>query len=286
MACADGQILKYDLAADAWKCAVDNTGAGAGSVTSVTAGVGLTGGTITGTGTIGLGTELTAVNALSTTGVVQRTGAGSYSTVTANAAASANTLVQRDGAGASAFNAVEITGTTSGTLTLNAPATVTPYTLTLPAAQGGANQLLSNDGSGVLSWVSALTNTLSSGQIFVGNGSNLATGVAMSGDATLSNSGALTLANSGVTAGTYSKVTVDAKGRVIASSSLTTSDITAPFGTPTDGQLLIGNGSGLTLANLTAGTGISVTNSAGGITISATSSGSVKDLPFSRFILL
>lgn len=38
--------------------------------------------------------------------------------------------------------------------------------------------------------------------------------------------------------------------------------------TPTNGKLLIGNGSGYTLANLTAGNGIVITNSAGGITIS------------------
>lgn len=40
--------------------------------------------------------------------------------------------------------------------------------------------------------------------------------------------------------------------------------------TPTNGQLLIGNGTGYTLSTLTAGTNVSVTNTAGGITISAT----------------
>lgn len=43
--------------------------------------------------------------------------------------------------------------------------------------------------------------------------------------------------------------------------------------TPTNGQLLIGNGTGYSLSTITAGTGITVTNSAGGITISSTSSG-------------
>jgi hypothetical protein len=42
--------------------------------------------------------------------------------------------------------------------------------------------------------------------------------------------------------------------------------------TPTNGQLAIGNGTGYTLANLTAGTNVSISNSAGGITISATPS--------------
>jgi hypothetical protein len=42
--------------------------------------------------------------------------------------------------------------------------------------------------------------------------------------------------------------------------------------TPSNGQLAIGNGSGYTLANLTAGTNVSISNTAGGITISATPS--------------
>ena len=42
--------------------------------------------------------------------------------------------------------------------------------------------------------------------------------------------------------------------------------------TPTNGQLLIGNGSGFALSTLTAGTGISLTNSAGSISISTSAS--------------
>jgi hypothetical protein len=43
--------------------------------------------------------------------------------------------------------------------------------------------------------------------------------------------------------------------------------------TPANGQLLIGNGTGYTVANLTAGTGVSISNTAGGISISATGTG-------------
>lgn len=44
-----------------------------------------------------------------------------------------------------------------------------------------------------------LSTTLSSANIFVGNASNIATGVAMSGDATMANTGALTIANNAIT---------------------------------------------------------------------------------------
>jgi len=43
--------------------------------------------------------------------------------------------------------------------------------------------------------------------------------------------------------------------------------------TPSNGQLLIGNGTGYTIANLTAGTNISIANTAGGISISSSNPG-------------
>jgi hypothetical protein len=66
-----------------------------------------------------------------------------------------------------------------------------------------------------------LTSTLASADIFVGNGSNVATAVALSGDATLSNAGALTLAtiNSNVGSFTLASITVNAKGLITAASS-------------------------------------------------------------------
>jgi hypothetical protein len=64
-----------------------------------------------------------------------------------------------------------------------------------------------------------------------------------------------------LTAGTWNASTI---GTLYGGTGLTA--------TPTNGQLAIGNGTGYTLANLTAGTNVSITNSSGGITISATPS--------------
>jgi hypothetical protein len=45
---------------------------------------------------------------------------------------------------------------TAGTITIQAPAPLTGFTLTLPQLQGGSGSVLSNDGTGILSWVTAM----------------------------------------------------------------------------------------------------------------------------------
>ncbi len=50
--------------------------------------------------------------------------------------------------------------------------------------------------------------------------------------------------------------------------------------TPSNGQLLIGNGTGYTASTLTAGTNITITNSSGGITIASSGGGSTIVFPF------
>lgn len=65
---------------------------------------------------------------------------------------------------------INLDGSISGTLTLQAAAVTTSHTLTFPGAQGAANSFLSNDGSGTLSWSTdvarkSVTNTFTAQQI-------------------------------------------------------------------------------------------------------------------------
>jgi hypothetical protein len=96
-----------------------------------------------------------------------------------------------------------------------------------------------------------LGTSLTSANIFVGNGSNIATGVAMSGDATIANTGALTIANQAVT---YAKIQNVAANTFLANatgSSATVQEIatnriplfaSAITGTPSASTFLRGDG--------------------------------------------
>jgi trimeric autotransporter adhesin len=161
---------------------------------------------------------------------------------------SAWTALAASGSGIVSFNGETGSSQTFATpgTSGNAPAwtsTSNTHTLNIPMASvtGVTAGLISKTEydafNGKLSAVTG--SSLTSGQMWVGNSSNQAAAVVMSGDATLSNTGALTLATSGVTVGTYPKVTVDAKGRVTAGTTLVATDIPAldwskiTSGTPT-----------------------------------------------------
>jgi hypothetical protein len=88
--------------------------------------------------------------------------------------------------------------------------------------------------SGNWSLVAASSTTpLASGNILVGNASGVATGVAMSGDATMANTGALTIANSAIT-----------NAKVSASAAIAFSKLAALTST----NILVGNGSNVATA--------------------------------------
>jgi len=194
--------------------------------------------------------------------------------------------------------------TTSGTITLGG---------TLNVANGGTGQTTYTDGQLLIgnSTGNTLTKaTLTAGaNITITNGAGgitiaaaaggTVTSVAASGGTTglsftgspITTTGTLTLGGTlAVTSGgTGATSASGARLNLLAAGSGANSDITSLTGlttaltigqggtgvatTPTNGQLLIGNGTGYSVAAITAGSGVSVTNSAGGITIAATGSG-------------
>ena len=142
----------------------------------------------------------------------------------------------------------------------------------------GVGEVLKADGTS-LSCVtdtsgSVVGSALNDTNIWVGNGSNQAAAVAVSGDATLANDGTLTLATSGVTAGTHTKVTVDAKGRVTVGASLVESDIPT---LSTAGKV---SGDAITSGTIAGSTAV---NTSGNITTSGnvTATGSVSSASLS-----
>lgn len=128
-----------------------------------------------------------------------------------------------------------------------------------------------------------LTAAPTNGQIPIGTGSGYAlnTITAGSGISVTNASGSITIAatNSGTVTSVTASAPLASTGGATPNISFTGTLAVANGGTGqtsyTDGQLLIGNSTGNTLAKstLTAGSGIAITNGSGSITIAATSSG-------------
>jgi len=123
-----------------------------------------------------------------------------------------------------------------------APATLTgDVTFTLPDGDSTGTQALTSNGSGTLSWASFLDTTLTDGTIYLGNGSNVATEVTLSGDITMTNAGVTS-----ISAG----VVVDAD--VNASAAITLSKLAAT----TANRALVSDASGFIVASAVTDTEI------------------------------
>lgn len=193
-----------------------------GSVTNIATGTGLTGGPITSTGTISLANigantllanatgGAAAPTATSISGVIDSALSSTQGSILYRSAASwvalppgtSGQVLKTQGAAANpSWSADANSGGTVTSVAGTAPISVSNGSSAAVVSMTQANSTT----AGFLSstdWAlfnSKQDNTLASGQIRVGNGSNQATAVAISGDATINSSGALTIANSAVT---------------------------------------------------------------------------------------
>ena len=96
-------------------------------------------------------------------------------------------------------------------------------------ATGTGGQVLTSDGAGNLSWADGLTNSLTIANILVGNASDVATGVTMSGDVAIDNTGATTIQADAValatdTTGNFVATIADAGGSAITVANSGTED--------------------------------------------------------------
>lgn len=144
---------------------------------------------------------------------------GAYNLILPSSAGTSGYVLQTDGSGNLSWINPSTVSTGTGTVT---SASITDGAIVDVDINSSAAIAQSKIANLTTDLANKISTTLTNGNILIGNGSNVATSVALSGDATISNAGALTLASSGVSIGTYKSVTVDVKGRVTGGTNPTT----------------------------------------------------------------
>lgn len=161
----------------------------------------------------------------------------------------------------------------SNFIALKAASTVSAdLTFTLPSVDGTNGQALITNASGVLSWASFLSASLSTGYIFIGNGSNVATATDLTtnGDISASSSTGLTIKSAAVT---NSKIAAGVDAIKIADGSVTNAEFQYLANVTSDIQTQFTGKASTALNNLT------VASLAAGSLLVGSSSSAVVNLP-------
>ena len=228
---------------------------GSGTLSWASAGTGTVGGPATSTDTAialyngtGGNTLSNSVVLVSSSGVVTGVNSLTASSTITGGTLTDGTLTTTAGA-VSGVRSLQLRDSTTGTVTITLATSTTAYSLTLPSTQGSASTYLQNDGSGLLSWVTA-------GNVS-GPGSSTDTAVATyngTGGKTLQNSLVLISSSGGITGARSLQVQGATSGTITLTPAATTTtySLILPSAQGAASTYLQNNGSG-TLSWATAG---------------------------------
>jgi hypothetical protein len=249
--------------------------AGAGTVTSVdanggTTGLTFTGGPITASGNLTLSGVVVIASggtgANTAAGARTNLGLGNMALQSANVTSVSNNQLFQYSSSEAAWKNVDPGNVTVGTANIANTAVLATTANVAVSIQGGAgNQIVYQTGANATNFISA---PVSSNTFLKWTGS------AFSWDNAASTAVTSVDVNGGTTGLTFTGGPVTSTGNITMSGVLGVSaGGTGSNAAPTDGQLLIGNNVGFTLATITAGSNINITNGPGTITISSTGGG-------------